>query len=869
MGRFLKCVILEALFKSSALLTGLVGLHLVLDLSPAKAQVPAVGSSGSFINQATRFEKTLPPEWNIAQSQGVANIFSSCGGMMVPVQNLASGIAAGAATQGGLKGLTQSSLCPMAVGASVLTTCPGSDTPPDTSQLSCDTAGQNPHVIDMMKNLIQQAECTNQCKRNKLQAVMAEINCISTQASNMANQIGMLTQYYNDNIQAMQKQVGYIKSIQEDRTNQLKEVTQKLMGDGDGGTEGLLNLKNRTLALVGAMPAQIQQIRAEYLQTVQSEKSLREDIQVRTMALTMNCFNTKTVADYTCEPNGPPVSPRDYLVCRFQQNQNLGANGVIENNATTRAQAKGAAAKLASVLDQIKNGAPSNPDIPASQEERNQSIRSSYKILSVDKVEAYKSTLSKFKVANSNAYDFVMGTLKNCNQTATGQTQSESERASSIEGTAQHSIKLAKQKVQDDIHERFTAYSQQYSDNLSGLIGQNVPLTDCTSNGAPVTQIKCLDGIRQTMKSLLEGSGENTKMTLTMKGVNPETNFSFECKGLNGCVTSYQNVSRNLKTEQASLENAKKVYIQSANQSTETFTRHIASQLNGQSQMLSNMLSGLSTALSSLGVGGINLPDVRGEPRQYDKDGLVKPPNNVLNLVGQYVNPPMKDLSGGGLSSVLSGLSQTQSRLESNYSQLNSNLIQISTLSQTCQMRDAQNRMQGVIDLGYAAQNCHSSDHCKGDKLAKLEEAVANIQNFASGSSLGGSQGFGSNQFGSGISSTTAAGLQSGFQTACEPPDPSAYETVERVEKVRGPDGKFIMITDPTTGARVPKTETIVEVKLDRNNQPVLHKEYMWQNRPQGCSAYFSTILGTSKALDNTLKSTNRGGFNSGSAFGP
>ena len=836
MGKVRNSAILAAILFGAAGSFGVLHSFTSIDwISRASADsgLAEPGASGPVVSNP--FQGTVPPAWDAAKAEGVAGIFTSCGTSMAPTQSFASGMM-GTSMMGGAGGggLGSAQSCPMAMGASISTVCAGSDTPPDIAQLNCQTVGMNPMAIQQMTMLLQQAECTDQCKKNKLLAVMGEINCITNQAQALNNQIGSLTNVYNTNILRMQKDVALIQSAQDDRAAQLKDVTQKLQGNGEGGTPGLLQLQQKTLAMINAMPAQIQQINVEYQQTVQSQRALDEQIQIRTMSLTMDCFDNRTVDSYRCAPNGPPVTPKAYLLCRFQQNQNLGANGMVEQNSVTRAQAQAGDQGLGALLDQMAGDTSSNPNIPVSnnnnQDEMLQNMQSPLQELSVADVQnLYGNQLSKYTIGGTNADAFVMAIMKSCNDRATREVQLETERANTIIGQGEYQIKLAQQKTNTDILGLYSTYSQQFSDDMSGLVGLNVPLNTSQCAGAATqVQIQCLNNIRTTMQGMMNGTAPNATMAGQVKGNNSATDINFKCQGLNGCVTTLQNITRNIQVSQTQLDNFKKLYIVQANQSTEMFTKQVASQLNGQSQMLNTQLLSLNTALASLGFGGgINLPKLQGEQFQYDKDGLVKDPTNVLNLVGQYVNPPLPDLSGNGLAGAMGGVSQAQQQLDSNYAVLNSDMIQVANMQQSCMYQANQN----VLSQAGAAQNCYASPYCQEgtDQAQELATAMSGV--------LGNP----------GLAGTT--GLSNGMNSVCDSNLVQQYKTLNQ------------NLTE------VGSYQTVDGV---RQQTPEYEQMQTFQNSNQssGCAQYFATIIGVNKNLQQLGGNGGMNSMGAGGAFG-
>ncbi len=764
----------QFLIISAGLIVGIFGLERgweFLDDSSSiqrtfAADLPTSGVSGGFLPQKL-FDDTTPPAWAAAQ---VNSAFSaSCmGNVTAPLQQMGTGIAStmmmgnrysnvnpmGASMTGGM--------CPMAAGVSITSTCTGSDTPPDTSSLSCEMVQYNAGIVEQMKMQLELAMCTVQCKKGKLDAVRREVDCMTNQARALEEQIRSLTNVYSQNIQRMQQDVARIESIEEDRDAQIRDVTERLQSDGNG-SKGLLALQQETKAMIAQMPTDIQKVRTRYQTNVQAQRALDEQIQIRTMSLTMDCFNSRPVDTYRCAPNGPPVSPKEYLTCRFEQNLTLGANGIVEQNSTARIQASAKKDALAGLLSQIAGDTSQSSKIPTSKEELEASMQSSLQVLSVTDIDhLYGSKLASYRIGNTNAQDFVMSIMKSCNQRATRETQLESSRANTTIGQAQLELKKNNQETTNSILDLFNSYSQQYAMNMAGLTGQNLPLDLSRCQNAPTqTQLRCLDDVRTTMQGLLQGTTNNSTMNVQIKGNNPETFINFSCRGINGCVTKLQNVTRNLKTEKNKLATFKKQYVLRANQSTEAFTKQIAQQLSAQSQILSTRLQSLSTAMASLGQGaGIFVPAIKGEPFEYDqKTGLIKQPKNVMALVGQYVSPPIPDISGNNLASSMGGLASAENALNMNYAKLSQSIVVMQNMAASCRMNLNRYQLDNLNQLAsqMGDSNCYRHEMCNSPASAQrtmsdLQQALSRIQSTP------------------GIPAQSLSSLQTGIMTFCDDP---------------------------------------------------------------------------------------------------
>src|SRR5262249_45952348 len=147
-------------------------------------------------------------------------------------------------------------------------------------------------------------------------------------------------------------------SQSKNRTAQIEDINSKLQGGKNNGSPGLLPLQQTTRQLVAKMTTQIQAIKEDQKKVALQRQSLVERAQQRTMGLTKDCFTAQAKAEFRCYLPGtkdnPPMSAKDYLLCRYRQNQSqVGAGGVVIQNATQAAIGNKKADELASLLDEI------------------------------------------------------------------------------------------------------------------------------------------------------------------------------------------------------------------------------------------------------------------------------------------------------------------------------------------------------------------------------------------------------------------------------------------------------------------------------------------------------------------------------------
>ena len=673
------------------------------------------------------------------QALQTVNLFTSCmGTVTTPAQGLANSLMSsslGRGNGGKRTGLGQQfggrPSCPAMPMVSISMTCPGTDIPVDTSNLDCQTMGSNPSALKQIEALLQQNLCTADCKLEKLQAIQGEVSCLSAQMNSLSQQVASLQTPFTQGILSLQQGLQKIKNAEADEDAMIVNVNQKLNGDPISGAVGILGLSKQVSDTVAAMPADIQKAREASQGVTQAQNTLAVQIQMRTAALTQDCFSNRVVSTYRCTPGGPPVSPKDYLVCRYQQNQVLGTDGkTIEQNGVKQQQAQASAQGLSALLAQITGDTPSltgGGNIPTTPDQVQQNMQQPLLVLSPSDVASrYGTSLSTYKIGNQTAKDFVVGILTSCNSRSTQEVSLEESNPNSQIGQAQYNLRQLQQETTQSIAGLFNSYNQTYAAGVGALTGQNTPLNLSACTGAALrVQVNCLDQIRTNMQGLLQGTTPGSAMTINLQGQTSTQTVS--CQGLQGCARQLQTFSTNLTRARGTLTTFKQNYIKQANLQVQSTIAAQASALSAKSQMVNSMVAQIGSALASEGFSGAFAPHpMKGAALHYDQDGLVEAPSDLLGLIGQSVSPPLLDLNGGGLSSGMSGVASSQAALAQKVADIQSGLMRAENLPRSCAADRNRADLEGLMRDYSSAQgaHCHNSDLCTGQNSAQTIRAM-------------------------------------------------------------------------------------------------------------------------------------------------
>lgn len=688
------------------------------------------------------FNFNKPPAYNAMESMQLTTIMTSCqGGTQALVQNgiTALGQAAGNRLSGntgmpggglgmGMGGLggSASLSCPFSVASSLNSQCPGSDqiTSGMSSNLDCSSASQA--QVDQLEQMLQNAMCTNMCKQALAQTIQGEIQCLIGMNTALNNKLGTLTQAFTAQYTAMQKDLTTIKASLLDHDAQIADITTYLGGDRTTGKQGLIAQRDAITGILSQMPGEIQKVRQTNLQITQMQRSLDEQNQSRTMAMTQDCFDTMKVPNYKCTPNGPPQTARDYLLCRYQQNQMLsgdkgGGYKVVEQNGAMKAAAESKMTALQSILDQIKTDTSSQSKIPTTPEEGMAATQQPLLNLTLaDVANRYGGQLSGFKIGSTDAQSFVMNRLAFCNNRASVQVKQENSRASSSQGQALTQIKLLQQQGAQGIKELYMKYNQVYSSGVTSLTGNasNLDLNACEGQSNMGVHESCLASVQNRFKDLVNGTGPVPPVPINIRGNNATTVLQVSCKGINDCVGQLQSHSQRLQREKPLIENFKAQYIKAAQIGSESFLKQVALESSAASTQLNERSNALSLALGRLGQSGFSIPPLTTEKPRLDADGLPMPPDNPAQALSAYMQPPLPDLSSGTLSSALGSMSGMNSTLQASFSRISTEYNTVSNFMRGCAATMNRDTIQNLLSLqsSAASTDCSQTEMCARDK---------------------------------------------------------------------------------------------------------------------------------------------------------
>jgi hypothetical protein len=576
------------------------------------------------------------------------------------------------------------------------------------------------------------------CQKAKLDAVQGQISCLNSQASALAAQIGALSSEYQKNLSRMQSDVGKLNAQIKDRKQQVDEVKSRLKGDPETGAKGFEEIAKEIDEEVRGMDEALRETQDANRAVENQKKVLEEKTENLKVVLARDCFDKRSESNWRCEKNGAPVKLKDYVLCRYEQNQFIGNGNVIEDNELNRARAAGKRAALQQVLDELFADAPKDKAFNSGPQ--------SVETLSFDDIERrFGKRLARFNGKGLDIGKFVLDNAKACFKRSEQNVARERQKRSTEVGQAQEAVLAQERKADADYRKRLKEYNNSYTKAMKVLTGTNFPLTltACENGGSQVRE-NCLREIGRELDGVLRGNTPQSEIVMAIPGNQPGNSINFSCRGINGCRTSLENIGKKLKQEVVAAKSFKADYVMKANQSIQMFTQRMAQALSSQNAALKEQQTALNNQLAALGVkAGINLSSVEPEELEGDgkpddesddsRGGLYKMPKSLLGLVGGKMTPePLLQVKGDSLKDALSGIAEANEKMKEQKGQLQEAIDKIASLKEECVSKEEQKIVEKLESQISKINSCSRSiEFCEGgageDAFRDLRDSVRDM----------------------------------------------------------------------------------------------------------------------------------------------
>lgn len=563
------------------------------------------------------------------------------------------------------------------------------------------------------------------CTKGRLDAIDNKLQCLSDQADRLKNALPSFQKSYVDNIQRWQKDVTRIKQLQETRAEQINEVASILQGDGRVGRGGLLQNRIRMEELLNQIPQDMQQYKTAVEDLARKKRTFRQLEREEVAKKARECFATSQNQNFRCTANGPALTAKEYLLCRFEQEAQRQDDGNVkkrDRSVEERARSSSfrARQRLASLLDRILGM------------EEDFAVKN-FDFISIAQVsQRFGGQLRSFDAMSSlDVHGFVFGTLGKCYKLADKYVRQQRSRETENNpiGRAQFEIRQAENDVKRLGQQRLNAYVREYQESLRALTGNFDPIsTSACDQGSVNRQYNCAQDLAEGIKGLVRGTTPQSGARILIKGSYPQSEFTVQCSGLTGCVTTLQNVTSNLRTDEQRIMKLKQSYVQQALHSAENFTQEAASLISADSKYLAQELEQMDRELASMGLPPLKVGSYSRQEFATDADGLPKVPQDVLAFIGGRAVPPLPNVGTSSIEGSLVRLKNEKDRTDRDFQRAADDMKEIKNKASECAadlLADQAGELESILRNIKEAKCGQKKENCQaGSTLASLTDSV-------------------------------------------------------------------------------------------------------------------------------------------------
>jgi hypothetical protein len=212
-------------------------------------------------------------------------------------------------------------------------------------------------------------------------------------------------------------------------------------------------------------------------------------------------------------------------------------------------------------------------------------------------------------------------------------------------------------KKKNEIQSNTNKLNSQLTQGLSDMNGQygaamsiltngkavSIDRSSCTAND-PAKLQACYSSIKDKMQGIMDGTGAVGTTTKSIAGGSMVPTFSVSCKGITGCVTTYQNIRKMKKAQATASQKATEDFVNTANAQVQNQLQSFAQGLAGLQSQVSAQFGNMQGLLAKLGIESSAKPNFM-TPEQLEQQ---KSPEGGMGPFGQPKS----------MASVLSGMVQ-------------------------------------------------------------------------------------------------------------------------------------------------------------------------------------------------------------------
>ncbi len=605
---------------------------------------------------------------------------------------------------------------------------------------SCDDFGGDGNFnSDSYNDLFQDLEESKkglQCRKAKLSMLNGELDCLNSTAQSTDTFLASVQAKFDQDLAQVQEQVDVIKKVQDDRAQQAKEIERRLMGDGTPGFPGLIAIEAEMRAAVDGAATELSNAEEAVKENERSEAILNEQVQSRTTALMVDCFNNTVMSDGdTCpdeKGNFVPVPPAQAVVCRAERAKWVSGDGTtIERDQKTKRQAKVFANNVKAYIAGLFGDAPKNSVIPDPKDGEKVvefGDQSTVNLSEADFKKKIQSGSGKYQAHGMNIGGFLQARVGQCFARARERVKKEREKKSSKFGVLQEQIKSGYRKISAANAQLLRRRADLYTRMNRATTGQALPLDVNACLVAKIQdQLLCIKDADQNIANAFVGVGTNAEVSAPIPARDGKLVIPVNCNGVQGCITKLTAARKNVDDELRRIGDEKTAFVRKSNLMAENMIKEARERIAPQTAMVQEHISKINRVLSAnLGISGINFPPIvpQGKSLMEDVDpetGLIRGTSDIRGLVAGLASPPMPDVTTK-LASVSGAVAKEVKDTEKSIGKMSKAYVSVQGLEEKCVGKKTKKSADEISRLlaEFGEKNCaYIIEACKNPSTFK------------------------------------------------------------------------------------------------------------------------------------------------------
>lgn len=638
---------------------------------------------------------------------------------------------------------------------SLETPCPAAGDAIDPKEIDCKALDSK----EEKKAALQRAfdrQAAYACQLAKVQAVDAELKCLTQESATLAQNITMLGAQYSSYIEKWNGDLMIGMEVFAARQKQGEELNARLNGDPVSGKEGLRAVQARLEGLVRSeFASKLTQYEQSYQSIENQQRNFLQMKESRKIEVVSDCVRNRRSGNYKCDAKAAPVGFMEYLLCRYKQEAQRTSSGQADQSEVAKARAASQESDLRAILEQLLPQTVQTAYGDASKGQGMQlNTTNPYQLTETNYSSVIDKALGKYNQNGINVAGSLKQVMSGCYGAAKAKVASEENIPGLMLGQAKEAIKMQENQFKSAVVADMNVYRNEYGKAMASLTGRHLPppIEARCVDGTPPEQIGCMKSLRSNIEGLLAGSTGGSLLVQTIKSTSSKVpdvcigdvdgqGRCLGCAGVNGCLTAMEGRSRHLKNEVDTIDRKIKEFKSAANMQLQNNAKQTAAMLSSSSQYIDGRLQKINAILSQIGIKGVNIPRV--EPTQFqdnDENGILDPPADPYSLIGGMTTPPALKLDGNSFGEGMEGITEKRGEIEAGYANSRGVTTELNQRVASCVLekkKEFQNKLAGFTGEWNGTNGCtRVKEVCDKSQTGSMATMLSSINEILSDSSL-------------------------------------------------------------------------------------------------------------------------------------